>query len=208
MAGRRFDVTISAPGAKEIRVRQVNNGGDTFLKSAPGQKLTFKTNKMQKGRSVSVARIKIRVFWKNNEGGGDEWFGPRSVGSSQTIELRSPVARGAVAAPQQPPPSQPSQQPGSGAPTAQQGGWNTSWAPDGSGTPPVTVPSVIPSYDTTPESSYTTPGGGYVPEQGGYSQTQESGGGWGWGWAAAGLGSLLAATAGVVIIKKRRDRAA
>lgn len=192
MAGRSFDVTISAPGAKEIRVRQVNNGGDVFIKSALGQKLTFKTKGMQKGRSVSVARIKIRVFWKNNEGGGDEWFGPRSVGSSQPIELRSPVARGAVAAPQQqPPPSQPSPQPGSNMPTTQQGGWDTSWAPSPAPGQP-TVPGVVPSY---------------APEQGGYSQPQESGGS-GWGWAAAGLGSLLAATTGIVVIKKRRARAA
>lgn len=180
---RRHDVEITAPGAKEIRVRQVNNGGDRFLKSSLGQKLKFKTLKNQKG-PVDVAQIKIRVFWKQEEGGGSEWIGPRRVGSSQTIALKSPVARGLT-----PPPAMTTGQPVQ--------------PPQGGGMPAYSDPNIFMP------GSYVDPTSGLVVSDGtqpGYILPEEDGG-FPWGWAAAGLGTVFATGTAAVVIKKKRERA-
>ncbi len=142
-APQRHRLTISAPGAREMRIWQVNHGGNRHLKNVLKSSTTVRTVKRMKGkRADQPAKVKVRVFWKKAEGGGSEWFGPRSVGSDgQTWNIRSPAARGDHTPP---PPTGPAGE--------ETGGWED---PSGGG------------YD----SGYTDPATSYVPDGtgGGYT---------------------------------------
>ena len=88
---RRHNVAIRAPGAKEIRVNQTNNG-TTFLKGVLKDSITVKTLKNQNGsRSDSPAKLSIRVFWK---AGGDEWFPATAVADRSFTLIPSPGMAG------------------------------------------------------------------------------------------------------------------
>ena len=144
---KRHNLTISAPGAREMRIWQVNHGGNRHLKNVLKDSTSVKTlRRMKNKRADNPAKVKVRVFWKSDAGGGSEWFGPRSVGSSgQTWRLQSPAARGNYTAP-----------PPSGAAGAEPGGWE---APADEG------------YDSGWEAPADDPALSYVPDGtgGGYA---------------------------------------
>lgn len=185
MTGRRYDVEITAPGAKEIRVRQVNNGGDKFLKSHLGQRIKVKTHKRQKNAPVTVPQLKIQIFWKKAEGGGSEWLGPVPISGNQTLSFKSPVARGA--APPPPAGAQPTQPP----------------APPASIPIPPGADVFVPGYQ---QQNYQQQQ--YPPAGGGYETSSTDAGGFPWGWAALGLGGAMAGLTGVVVVKRRRAQGA
>jgi hypothetical protein len=91
-APRRHSLTINAPGARELRIWQDNNGGHRHIKNHLGSKTTLKTwGKVKLKKADSPALVRVRVFWKKSAGGGSAWFGPRKVGSSGgTWNIQSP----------------------------------------------------------------------------------------------------------------------
>jgi len=98
MAVRRFNVNIEAPGAREIRVHQTNHGGMRHIKNSAIERIKFKTwGKVKNKAADNPAILKVRVFWKPDAGGGDDTYN-FSVFRDQDFTLKSPVARGGVAA--------------------------------------------------------------------------------------------------------------
>ena len=68
-----YKIVIAADGAKEIRVRQQNNGGDAFLGSKLGKRYTVRTITPQKGKPVTTPiKLQIKIFWQTAYGGGEE----------------------------------------------------------------------------------------------------------------------------------------
>jgi len=99
MAGKRYKITINAPGATRIGVRQIAPTGKTWaLKDAPKASVkveTFAKLPPSVGTAVTgAAMIEIKVTWSKAAGGGTVTYAPRAVGSDQTITLKAPVLGG------------------------------------------------------------------------------------------------------------------